>query len=68
MFCYALLVMSSFAIISMGKRGSVALLCLVVVMCLFLGMQCMVVVFPDQTHLLFNTCFCTCANIVPYSL
>ena len=59
-------VLSSFAIISMGKRELVALLCLfslclviVVVQWLFLtvpwvGLQCVILVFPDHTHLLFN--------------
>ena len=60
MFCFALLyVHSSFAIISMGKRALVALLCLsswclVIVVWLFLEMQrvCLqlVVVFPDHTN------------------
>ena len=67
MFCCALFcVLSSFAIISMGKRELVALLCLfslclviVVVQWLFLtvpwvGLQCVIVVFPDHTHLLLN--------------
>ena len=61
MFCCALLVLrSSFAIISMGKRELVALLCLsswclVIVVWLFLTMpwvclQFVIVVFPDHTH------------------
>ena len=61
-FCYVLLrVHSCFAVILMGKRDLVALLCLsswclVIVVWLFLTMplvclQC--VVFPDYTHLLF---------------
>ena len=61
MFCCALLcVHSSFAIISMGKRELVALLCLsswclVIVVWLFLTMprvclQFVIVVFPDHTH------------------
>ena len=54
------------AVILMGKREPVALLCLsswclvivVVVLWLFLtvlwdGLQCVIVVFPDHTHLLF---------------
>ena len=64
MFCYALpCVRSSFAIISMGMRELVALLCLsslcfVMVVWLFLMMsrvclQFVIVVFPDLTHLLF---------------
>ena len=63
-FCCALLcVHSSFAIISMGKRELVALLCfsswcLMIVVWLFLTMprvclQFEIVVFPDHTHLLF---------------
>ena len=61
MFCCALLcVRSSFAIISMGKRELVALLCLsswclVIVVWLFLMMpqvclQFVIVVVPDHTH------------------
>ena len=64
MFCCALLyVHSSFAMISMGKRELVALLCLsswclVIVVWLFLTMprvcmQFVIVVFPDHTHILF---------------
>ena len=64
MFCCTLLcVPSSFAIILMGKRELVALLslsswCLVIVVWLFLavpwvGLQFVIVVFPDDTHLLF---------------
>ena len=64
MFCCALrCVHSCFAIISMGKRGLVALLCLsswchVIVMWFSLAMpwvcpQFVIVVFPDHTHLLF---------------
>ena len=64
MFCYALLcVHSSFAIISMGKRELVALLCLsfrchMIVVWLFrmstwVLVQFVIVVFPDHTHLLF---------------
>ena len=70
-FCYALLcVHSRFAIILKRKRKLVALLllsyrCIVTtinVLCLFLtvpwaGLQCVIVVFPDHTHLLFyNVC------------
>ena len=63
---YALLfVLSSFAIILAGKGELVALLCLsflyfvaVDVLWLFLavpwvGLQCIIVVFPDHTHLRF---------------
>ena len=56
---------SSFAIILMGKRELVALLglsswCLVIVVWLFLtvpwvGLQFVIVVFPDHTHSLFFT-------------
>ena len=64
MFCCALLcVYSSFAIISMGKRELVALLCLtswclVIVVWLFLTipricLQFVIMIFPDHTHLLF---------------
>ena len=64
LFCRAVLcVHSSFAIISMGKRELVALLCLsppclVIVMWLLLKMprdclQFVIVVFTDHTHLLF---------------
>ena len=64
MFCCVLLcVHSSFAIISMGKRELVALLCLSswclgISVWLFLVMpqvclQFVIVVFPDHTHLLF---------------
>ena len=63
-FCCALLcVHSSFAIILMGNRELVALLCLsywclVIVVWLFLttprvSLQFVIVVFPDHTHLLF---------------
>ena len=67
LFCYALLiVLSSFAIILKGKRELAALLllsygCLVTVnaLCLFLtvpwiDLRCVIVVFPDHTHLLYN--------------
>ena len=63
--CYALLcVYSSFAIILKRKRKLVALLllpyrCLVIVNVLWLflkmpwvGLQCVIVVFPDRTHFL----------------
>ena len=64
MFCCTLLyVHSSFAIILMGKRELVALLCLfswclVIVVWLFhvvpwTGLQFVIVVFLDHTHLLF---------------
>ena len=64
MFCCTLLyVLSSIAIILMGKRELVALLnlsswCLVMVERLFLAvpqgcLQFVIVVFPDHTHLLF---------------
>ena len=66
LFCYALLcAYSSFAIILKRKRKLVALLllscrCIVNVNVLwlflavpFVGLQCVVVVFPDHTHLLF---------------
>ena len=63
LFCYALLcVYSSFAIILKRKRKLVALLLLsyrcIVVLWLFLaapwvGMQFVIVLFPDHTHLLF---------------
>ena len=69
MFCCALLcVHSSFAIILMGKRELIALLCLsswclVIVVWLFLTippvcLRFVIVVFPDHTHLLFlyNDC------------
>ena len=63
MFCCALLyVLSSFGIILMGKRELVALLslsswCLVIMAWLFLAvpwlcLQFLIVVFPDNTHLL----------------
>ena len=64
MFCCTLLyVSSSFAIILTGKRDLVSLLilsswCLVIDVWLFLavpwvGLQFVIVVFPDHTHLLF---------------
>ena len=63
MFCCLLLyVHSSFAIILMGMREPVALLCLsfwclVIIVWLFIavpwiGLQFVIVVFPDHTHLL----------------
>ena len=72
MFCCSLLcVLSSIAVILVGKRGLVALLglsswCLVVVGRLFLAvprgcLQFVIVVFPDHTHLLF---FITHATIM----
>ena len=61
--CALLYFHSSFAIILMGKRELVALLCLsfwclVIVLWLFLTMpqvclQFVIVVFPDHTHFLF---------------
>ena len=65
MFCCTLLyVLSSIAIILMGKRELVALLnlsswCLVIVERLFLAvppgcLRFVIVVFPDHTHLLFS--------------
>ena len=67
MFCCTLLyVHSSIAIILMGKRELVALLnlsswCLLMVERLFLAvprgcLRFVIVVFPDQTHLLFLIC------------
>ena len=68
--CYALIcVHSSFAIILKRKRKLVALLllsyrCIVTinVLCLILtvprvGLQCVIVIFPDHTHLLFMAMF-----------
>ena len=65
-FCYALLCgHSSFAIVLKRKRKLVALLllsyrCIVTINVLWLfvtlplvGLQCVIVVFPDHTHLLF---------------
>ena len=64
MFCYAVpSVLSSFSIILMGMRELVALLCLpdvtVGVQWLFpmvqwVGLQCVIVVFPDHTHFLMH--------------
>ena len=69
LFCYALLhVHSSFAIILKRKKKLVALLllsyiCIVTinVVWLFLtvpwvGLQCVIMFFPDHTHLLFEFC------------
>ena len=69
LFCYALLgVHSSFAIIMKRKRKLVALLllsyrCIVTINVLWffltvpwVGLQCVIVVFPDHTHLLFGVC------------
>ena len=72
MFCCALLcVLSSFAIILMGKRELAALLCLsswclVIFVWLFLTMplvclQFVILVFHDHTHLLF---LCSVAVVV----
>ena len=68
LFCYALLcVHSSFAIILKRKRKLVALLllsyrCIVTINVLWLflkvlwvGLQCVIVVFPDHTHLPLDT-------------
>ena len=68
LFCYALLcVRYSFAIILKRKKKLVALLllsysCIVTITflwlflaVLWLGLQCVIVVFPDHTHLLFET-------------
>ena len=63
--CTLLCVLSSFAIILKGKREMIVLLllsygCLVTVNVLWLfltlpwvGLRCVIVVFPDHTHLLF---------------
>ena len=69
LFWYALLcVLSSFAVILKRKRKLVALLllsyrCIVTINTLWLfltvpwvGLQYVIVVFPDHTHLLFNAC------------
>ena len=80
MFCCTLLyVLSSIAIILMGKRELIALLnlsswCLVMVERLFLAvpwgcLQFMIVVFPDHTHLLFwmkQWMQMTCALCIAY--
>ena len=58
-FCCALLcVLSSFAMILMAKRELDALYCLSswclgTVIVPWVGLQCVFVVFPDRTHLLF---------------
>ena len=76
MFCCALLcVHYSFAIILIGKRGLVALLCLsswclVMVVLLFLAMpwvclQFVIVVFPDHTHFRFSV---VCFQLIEYLL
>ena len=70
LFCYAIFcVHSCFAIILKRKRKLIALLllsyrCLVTVNVLWLfltvpwvGLQCVIVVFPDHTHLFFYTIF-----------
>ena len=75
LFCYALLCINSrFAIILKRKRKLVALLllsykCIVTLNVLWLfftvpwvGLQCVIVVFPDYTHLLFEM------NVTVYSL
>ena len=73
LFCYALLwVHSSSAIILKRKRKLVVLLllsyrCIVTINVMWpffavpwVGLQCVIVVFPDHTHLLFVFClFCT---------
>ena len=66
MFCCALFcVLSIFAIILIGKKAPIALLCssswclvIIIVLLLFLvvpwvGLQCVIVAFTDHTHLLF---------------
>ena len=79
LFCYALLcVHSSFAIISKRKRKLVALLllsyrCIVTINVLWLfltvpwvGLQYVIVVFPDHTHLLFVEILClVCLTVNP---
>ena len=72
--CTLLYVLSSIAIILMGKRELIALLnlsscCLVVVERLFLAMprgclRFVIVVFPDHTHLLFYIRRLVCAFVV----
>ena len=69
-FCAVLCVLSRFAIILIGKRELAALLCLsswclviVIVLWLFrtvqwVGLQCVIAVFPDHTHLLFSMKVC----------
>ena len=71
MFCCAVLcVLSSFTIILVAKKEMVALLCLpswclltLIVLWPFLmvpcvGLQCVIVVFPDHTHLLVLILYC----------
>ena len=73
LFCYALLcVHSSFAIILKRKGKLVALLllsyiCIVAINVLWLfltvpwvGLQCVIVVFPDHTYLVFGTSVSLC--------
>ena len=73
LFCYALLcVHSSFAIILKRKRKPVALLFLsyrrivtinvlwLFLMVLWVGLQCVIVVFPDHTHFLLLRTFVLC--------
>ena len=73
LFCYALLcVHSSFAIILKRKRKPVALLLLsyrrivtinvlwLFLMVLWVGLQCVIVVFPDHTHFLLLRTFVLC--------
>ena len=77
LFCYALLcVHSSFATILKRKRKLVALLllsygCIVTINVLWLfltvpwvGLQCVIAVFPDHTHLLFEV---NISSMVSYS-
>ena len=79
LFCYALLcVHSSFAIILKRKRKLVALLllfyrCIVTIHVLWLfrtvpwvGMQCVIVVFPVHTHLLFDRTCTWIYNVVHF--
>ena len=66
LFCYALFFYSSFAIILKRKRTLVALLllsyrCIATINDIWLfptvpwvGLQCVIVAFPDHTHLLLN--------------
>ena len=67
LFCYTLLcILSSFAIILKRKRTLVALLflshrCIISIngllfflAVLFVGLQCVIVVFPDHTHFILN--------------
>ena len=75
--CTLLYVLSSIAIILVGKRELVALLnlsswCLVMVERLFLAvpwgcLRFVIVVFPDNTHLLFWG-FTSRPNIIPYAV